>query len=233
MRFSLYAQNRLKATELFRGRAYKPRPNDKWTIGYGYTEGVKEGDAMTLAQADDKFLSILAPYEDATTAAVHNIASQHEFDAIADLAYNAGIGAMQTSTVVRAHNRGDKMAASRAFALFNKQKGEVIKELVRRRAENSATYLTPDADAGPPEPMPQSPDPESKMPASKINISSTVAAGSAIMVGATQTMGVVKDFKESLAGMGEWMVPGLCLVIVAAAGFTVWQRWLQRRGGWA
>ena len=36
-----------------------------WTIGYGFTKGVKKGDTMTQQQADARLLAELVEYEDA------------------------------------------------------------------------------------------------------------------------------------------------------------------------
>jgi len=30
-----------------------------------------------------------------------------------------------------------------------------------------------------------------------------------------------------------WIVPLLCVIVVALAGYIVWQRWQQRAKGWA
>lgn len=232
MKLSAQGLQAILAYEGFRENAYIPVPGDIPTIGYGFTKGVKMGDHMTRAQADARFGREIGEYEAGVVEAVHGSATQHQFDALVSFAWNVGVPRMAGSTVVKAHNRGDVQAAANAYSLWNKAGGKAIAGLKRRRAAEAAMYLTPDADQ-PSHVMPQTVDAESKMTASPINISSTVAAGSAIMVAATQTLGVVKDFKESLAGLGEWMVPLLCVVIVAAAGFTVWQRIAQRRGGWA
>lgn len=153
--------------------------------------------------------------------------------------YNIGLKGLEGSTIIKRHLAGDYVSAARAFGLWNKFRPtpdsplQVSPALTARRLREAAIYATPDNHADAPTPIPQEVDPESKMSASPINISSTVAAGSATLVAATQTLGVVKDFKESLAGLGEWLVPLLCVVIVAAAGYAIYQRFRQRAGGWA
>lgn len=82
--------------EGFKATAYKC-PLGVWTIGYGHTEGVKEGDgpithheaeAMLLADVK-KFIAQLAPYVNAPL-------SGFQFVAIVSLAYNIGVKNLTT-----------------------------------------------------------------------------------------------------------------------------------------
>lgn len=46
----------IKSYETLRLEAYMPTPNDKPTIGWGHTKGVKMGDVCNVAQAEKWFL---------------------------------------------------------------------------------------------------------------------------------------------------------------------------------
>lgn len=127
--------------------AYKC-PAGVWTIGYGHTQGVQPSDRLTAGQADDYLAADLVAFGIAVERYAGHC-SQHEFDAMVSLAFNIGVQGFSTSSVLRMHKAGDKLAASRAFALWNKAtvngKLTELPGLTRRRAAEAAHYLTPDA----------------------------------------------------------------------------------------
>lgn len=236
MRLSNPSRERLKRLEGFRSKAYIPVPGDVPTIGYGFTHGVKMGDVMTRAEADARLIEELRPYEMAVWQGCTNEPNQNEFDAMVLICYNIGIAGFKRSTVLKAHNRGDHQAAARAFGLWNKSGGKVYAGLTKRRAEESALYLTPIPDdvSDPITPeMPQRIDPESTMVESPINRAGVVAGGTAAVATVAETARTVADVKYSTQALGDWLVPVLLMVVVALCGFMVWQRIRQRREGWA
>ena len=165
-----------------------------------------------------------------------NKPNQNEFDAMVLLCFNIGPAGFKRSTVLKAHNRGDHQAAARAFGLWNKSGGKVYAGLTRRRAEESALYLTPMPDdvSDPIAPeMPQRIDSESSMVESPINRSAVVAGGTAAVATVAETARTVADVKYSTQALGDWLVPVLLIVVVALCGYVVWTRVKQRREGWA
>lgn len=238
MRLSLQSRERLKRLEGFRAKAYIPVPGDRTTIGYGFTDGVKLGDTMTREEADARLVEELRPYEMAVWQGCTREPNQNEFDAMVLLCFNIGSAGFRRSTVLKAHNRGDCQAAARAFGLWNKSGGKVYAGLTKRRAEESALYLTPMPDdmSDPPEgaieAMPQSVDAESPMHASPINRAGVVAGGTAAVATVAETARTVAEVKYSVASLGDWLLPVLLLVIVVLCGFVVWQRVNQRKEGW-
>ena len=238
MRLSLPSRERLKRLEGFRAKAYIPVPGDRTTIGYGFTDGVKLGDTMTREEADARLVEELRPYEMAVWQGCTREPNQNEFDAMTLLCFNIGPAGFRRSTVLKAHNRGDCQAAARAFGLWNKSGGKVYAGLTKRRAEESALYLTPMPDdmSDPPEgaieAMPQSVDAESPMHASPINRAGVVAGGTAAVATVAETARTVAEVKYSVASLGDWLLPVLLLVIVVLCGFVVWQRVNQRKEGW-
>jgi len=236
----------IKQFEGFREIAYQDVVG-VWTIGYGFTRGVTPGQHMTLAQAEARLITELLGYEQAVLSGCTLEPNQNQLDAMCSLAWNIGIAGFLRSTVLRAHNRGDFQSASRAFGLWNKAGGREWAGLTRRRAAEAALYLEPApglvqrvvegaipaAQAGelpPPPPaqaMPQQIDHESGMGASGINRAATIAGTTAATVGA------VSSIKQSVSDLGGWVVPLLCVAVVALAGYIIWQRWQQRKKGWA
>lgn len=71
-----------------------------WTIGWGHTKGVKKGDRITEAQAEAYFRQDIAEYEDYVNGLQLNL-TQGQFDALTDFAFNAGINALATSTLLK------------------------------------------------------------------------------------------------------------------------------------
>lgn len=255
MKTSINGFSLIKQFEGFRENAYRDVVG-VWTIGYGFTAGVQPGQHMTPAQADARLGTELLRYEDAVRRACTLEPNQNQFDALVCFAWNVGTAGMAGSTVIKAHNRGDFQSAARAFGLWNKAGGKVWPGLTRRRAAESALYLkpvphlvprvvdepAPDAPAGElpsrdalpnrdalphVEPMPQAVEPESRLSESPINRAATVAGTTAATVGA------VSQIKSGLDELHGWLVPALCLAVAALAGYIVWQRWRQRREGWA
>jgi lysozyme len=121
--------------------AYMPTPNDRPTIGWGSTgPDIVMGLTWTQSQCDARFAADLAKFAAGVSAAITGETGQPQFDAMVSLAYNIGVGAFKTSTLLRLHNAGDFTAAQAQFAVWNKQKGKVIAGLARRRAAEAAMY---------------------------------------------------------------------------------------------
>ena len=124
--------------------AYKC-PAGVWTIGWGNTryangQPVREGDRISQATADELFRSILATFEAAVEKAAPG-APPHQFGALAAFAYNVGIGALQSSTLLKLHRAGNIAGAAEQFLRWDKAGGKVLKGLQRRRAAERLLYL--------------------------------------------------------------------------------------------
>ena len=89
----------LKRFEGFRGTAYKD-VTGTWTIGYGFTAGVKRGDKITEGEAERRLRRELAHFE-AYVDGLRVTQRQHCFDALVDFAYNVGCDALGGSTLLR------------------------------------------------------------------------------------------------------------------------------------
>ena len=208
-----------------------------WTIGYGFTSGVQPNMVMSEGEADVRLAAELVQYEQGVLQALSVPPNQNEFDACVSLAWNIGVSRFQSSSVVKAHNRGDKASASRAFGLWNKANGQEEPGLVRRRAKESQVYLLPApsdfAQTEAPPAMPQSVDDERPMTASNINRASVVAGGTAAVTAATEVINTVNGFKYGLESLGSWVVPVVLVSVVALCGYIIYERYQQRKNGWA
>ncbi len=228
----------LQKASLWRQYLKKPIPRDQmpeaireldgapWTIGHGDTLDVKEGDKITKDEAERRLaLRMERDYLTPMRRAFQIEPTPNQLAGMANLAWNIGVNAFLKSTVLKCHNRGDFAAAARAFALFNKSRGKEDPVLVARRAEEAALYLMPDDDL--PAPMPQRVDAESSLTRSPI------VAGSGIAAGATAAAEVARSVSEVREALGDWLPWVLVAIAVGAAGWAMYSRWQQRKGGWA
>lgn len=213
------------------------------TIGYGTTKGITKADigklTITQAEAEAKLLEDLAEYERGVYGACTLPPTQPQFDAMVCCAFNIGVAGFRSSSMLKAHNRGDHEAAARAFGLWNKAnvggKKQVLAGLTRRRMAEAALYLTPvqTAPFQPLPPMPQAVEPERPMTASTINRASVVAGGTATVAAVSETLQQVRQVKDGVESLGDWLVPVLLLAVVGLCAFVVYERLRQRREGFA
>lgn len=107
----------------------------KYTIGYGHTRGVEPGDTCTREQAERYLREDLQDAEEAVLALITVPLSQNQFDALVSLVYNIGSGNFFDSTIRRVINLkiSDKEEYRRAWMMWVKSRGKVLKGLVRRR----------------------------------------------------------------------------------------------------
>lgn len=130
----------IKKFETCRLKAFRPTPVDVWTIGWGHTEGVKEGDECTQKQADDWLVEDLALAELAVERRVVVPLNENEFSALVSLVYNIGGGAFRKSTLLYFLNKKDYTGAAFEFKKWNKQDGTALNGLTTRRAEEALLF---------------------------------------------------------------------------------------------
>lgn len=139
MNISERGLNLIKSFEGCRLSSYKC-PSNKWTIGYGHTQGVCEGMVITQEQAD-KFL-----FEDVQrfVNAVNQYQSrfnfnQNEYDALVSFTYNCGEGSLQA--VMSCCNTKQEIAEE--CKLYNRSStGQILNGLVRRREEEYKLFMS-------------------------------------------------------------------------------------------
>lgn len=131
----------IKRHEGLRLRAYLPTPNDRWTIGYGHTSGVKNGMVITEARAEELLRQDVSWVEDAINSSVVVPLTQGQYDALGSFVFNVGATEFRNSTLLRKLNGGDYMGAANEFPRWNKQKGKVLGGLTKRRAEEREMFM--------------------------------------------------------------------------------------------
>lgn len=123
-------------------KAYKC-PAGVWTIGYGHTENVREGDILSSEQEARKLLlkdlNKYAAYVNRLIADKSIIfpVNQNMFDALTSFVYNCGPGNLKTLV-----NKRDAQTVGRKILLYDKCNGKVLTGLSRRRREESRLFLS-------------------------------------------------------------------------------------------
>ena len=119
------------------------------TIGYGatyYPNGNKvtmQDDVITESYAETLLLSMLSRYEKGVERYVQVEINQNQFDALVSFAYNLGLGALKSSTLLKKINTNpcDENIVFQ-FNRWTKAGGKKLKGLVKRRKEESILYFS-------------------------------------------------------------------------------------------
>jgi len=104
-----------------------------WTIGYGHTKGVSEGDIISSAQAEALLLKELKEYENYVHELVEVPLHQYQFDALVSWTYNLGPTNLKSSTMLKVLNEGKYNEVPDQMRRWNRAGGKVLEGLVKRR----------------------------------------------------------------------------------------------------
>ena len=133
----------IKKYEGCRLLAYKC-PAGVWTIGYGHTAGVKSGMAITKVDAERLLLQDLKRFEEGVEALVKVPLTSNQFSALVSFAFNCGLAALRSSTLLKKLNVGDLNGAAREILRWDKVNKKPVEGLTKRRKEEQKLFLTKD-----------------------------------------------------------------------------------------
>jgi len=111
-----------------------------WTIGYGHTKDVEEGDTISKDQAEEMLVEELHEYENYVNEYVNVALSQNQFDALVSWVYNLGPANLKSSTMLKVLNDGKYEDVPYQMKRWNKAGGKVLDGLVRRREAEALLY---------------------------------------------------------------------------------------------
>lgn len=135
-----HAMALIKRWEGCRLVAYKC-PAGVWTIGWGATgPGITEGVRWTQAQADERLARDVEKFMVGVRKLLRRPVTEAQLGAMTSLAYNIGIGAFGSSTLLRLFNAGQTDLAAAQFAVWRRAGGKVLQGLVNRRADERRVY---------------------------------------------------------------------------------------------
>ena len=136
----------LKRHEGCRLKAYKC-PAGVLTIGFGstfYEDGrkVKEGDTITMEQAERLLLKVLEGFRKQLAPLLTVELPDDAFNALLSFTYNVGIGNVKKSTLLKKINTNplDLKGIEEEFNRWNRGGGKVLPGLVKRRKEEYHMY---------------------------------------------------------------------------------------------
>ena len=132
--------NLIKECEGCRLTAYKDAVG-VWTIGYGHTTNVRQGDKITQAEADALLVKDIARYESTINNANEKYNydfNENEFSALVSFAFNIG-------NIIQLTQNGKRSKAEIAekMLLYVKAGGKTLPGLVSRRKRERELFLTP------------------------------------------------------------------------------------------
>lgn len=130
----------LKTLEGCKLRAYKDI-GGVWTIGYGHTGAdTFEGVKISAERAEELLLKDLVKFEGGVEYFVKVPLKQPHFDALVLFAYNVGMGALASSTLLKRLNKKDYEGAGKELLRWNKVNGVVVQGLANRRAKEKELW---------------------------------------------------------------------------------------------
>ena len=104
-----------------------------WTIGYGHTKDVYEGQLAIKKTIERWLQEDLEEFESYVSKLVKVELNQNQFDALVAWTFNLGPTNLNESTMLRKLNYGDYESVPDEMRRWNKAGGEVLNGLVRRR----------------------------------------------------------------------------------------------------
>lgn len=120
------------------------------TVGWGSTRG-PDGAALTAAdgpfsraECEALFARDVARFAAGVRGLLRADVSDNQFAALVSFAYNLGVGALRSSTLLRRVNAGDVGGAAAQFGRWVNAGGRRLPGLVARREAERALFLTPD-----------------------------------------------------------------------------------------
>ena len=151
MKLNQNGYNLIKQFEGLRLDAYAATESEKqrniWTIGFGnitYENGtkVKKGDKITQQRAEELFKYFADRFASNIDTKVTVPITQNQFNAIVSLAYNIGVGAFSSSTLLKKLNKCSSDPTIRnEFLRWVNASGKRLQGLVNRRTEEANLYF--------------------------------------------------------------------------------------------
>ena len=111
-----------------------------WTIGFGHTKGVEEGQTCSIEDAESMLANEMDEYEGYINNMVKVDLQQHEFDALVAWVYNLGPTNLGESTMLKVLNGGQFDRVPDEMNRWTRAGGEILEGLVRRRQAESLMF---------------------------------------------------------------------------------------------
>lgn len=121
--------------------AYKC-PAGIWTIGYGHTNGVYQGQTITQYEADKMLENDVVKFEMGVRHLVGNL-PDNKIDALTSFAFNLGLGALRDSTLCKKVKANpNDLTIRNEFMKWVNAGGKRLQGLVNRRQAEADLYFS-------------------------------------------------------------------------------------------
>ena len=117
----------------------------KWTIGYGHTEDVTEGMAISQAHAEELLKSDVIDCAERMASYIKAPVTKWQYIALVSLSFNVGDLRRKAPKLLHAVNAGDDIGAAHEFLDICRAGGRVVGGLKKRREKESKLFLRTDA----------------------------------------------------------------------------------------
>jgi lysozyme len=208
------------------------------TIGYGHTSAagnpeVTDGMTIKQSEADEILKRDLVKYEKDVAEMVKQPLSQHQFDVLVDFAYNAGVGALKSSTLLKKVNAGDFDAVPAELMKWTKGKIpgkglQVLPGLLRRRQAESAWWVADAPHDEQEQRIEPDPIPARTMVESKQGNAALLTAGIGGLGAAKEVAAQAQDASDTanqLVGLlSNTNFLTLSAIVLLAAGIWYWRK---------
>lgn len=141
MTYSPRCANFVEVWESLQLAAYQD-PGGVWTIGWGHTKGVRQGDKCTPSQAGAWLRDDMDDAATGVRSAIHVALTQWQFDALTSFQMNTGGLTRPVCTLRSLLNAGQMAAVAEQFVRWDHDAtGHVLAGLLRRRNEERIMFL--------------------------------------------------------------------------------------------
>ncbi len=117
-----------------------------YTIGYGHTGGITDGQTITESEATRLLEEDLKKFEAGVSGLLTGLSISHNaFSALVSFSYNLGLGNLKASTLLKFVNKNQLDKAADEFPKWCKAGGKEIPGLIARRRAERDLFLKKDS----------------------------------------------------------------------------------------
>lgn len=117
-------------------------PAGVWTIGYGTTQGVRQGMKITQEEAEELLIKECQKFYNGVFAKVGKICNENQIGALISFCYNVGLGAFEKSTLLKVIKKNPQnLQIQKEFMRYVFAGGKKLKGLENRRKAEVELYF--------------------------------------------------------------------------------------------